>query len=160
MNLIGIVKALIILLIIAFIISGIYGLGLIYKTNVKLKTVSNQVAEYFAYDVRNNGSIDYDEYSDNVYIDSLLEDDIEITLFEEDTRLLTSIKDESGNRIEGTKADVEIWKIVKAGKDYFAKNIKINGKDYCVYYSPVFTCFLPLQKTYCINVSETYFSLY
>ena len=61
MNLIGIVKALIILLIIAFIISGIYGLGLIYKTNVKLKTVSNQVAEYFAYDVRNNGSIDYDE---------------------------------------------------------------------------------------------------
>lgn len=158
--LVGLIPLFAVTLILTVLASYMFKTELIDGTEAKLKTVSEQVAEYFAYDVRNNGSIDYDEYSDHVYIDSLLKDDIEITLFEEDTRLLTSIKDESGNRIEGTKADAEIWKTVKSGKDYFAKNIKINGKDYCVYYSPVFTCFLPLQKTYCINVSETYFSLY
>lgn len=137
--LVGLIPLFSVTLILTVIASGMFKTELINGAEAKLKTVSEQVAEYFAYDVRNNGSIDYNEYSDHVYVDSLLEDDIEITLFEKDTRLLTSIKDESGNRIEGTKADAEIWKTVKSGKDYFAKNIKINGKDYCVYYSPVFT---------------------
>lgn len=135
MNLIGIVKALIILLIIAFIISGIYGLGLIYKTNVKLKTVSNQVAEYFAHDIKNNDSFDFNKYSDRLNMNSLLKDDIQIILFEEDTSLLTSVKNESDKTI---KADTKIWKTVKSGKDYFTKKTKINGKDYCVYCTPVF----------------------
>lgn len=136
--LVGLIPLIGVTLTITILASNMIKTELIDGTEARLKTVSEQVAEYFAYDIRDNGSIDYDKYSDHVYIDSLLKDDIEITLFEEDTRLLTSIKDESGNRIEGTKADYEIWKTVKSGQGYFAKNIKINDKDYCVYYSPVF----------------------
>lgn len=106
--LVGLIPLFAVTLILTVLASYMFKTELIDGAEAKLKTVSEQVAEYFAYDVRNNGSIDYNEYSDHVYIDSLLKDDIEITLFEEDTRLLTSIKDESGNRIEGTKADAEI----------------------------------------------------
>lgn len=39
---------------------------------------------------------------------------------------------------EGTKADAEIWQIVKSGEDYFSNDVEINGVDFSVYYTPVF----------------------
>lgn len=112
---------------------------LISGAESKLKAVTEQTAEYFAYDLRTKGAVDYEEYADCKYIDSLKDDNIEITLFENDVRLLTSVKDESGKRLEGTKADFEIWKTVKAGNDFFDDNVIIDGTRYCVYYSPVYT---------------------
>lgn len=64
---------------------------------------------------------------------------IELTLFTEDVRYITSIKDpnnESG-RNEGTTADPEIWKIVSAGNKYEDKGVPVNGEDYYVAYIPV-----------------------
>ena len=60
-----------------------------------------------------------------------------MTFFVEDTRYLTSIKDESGHRIEDTKADSHVWEEVKKGNDYKASNVEIAGVDYYVYYMPV-----------------------
>lgn len=72
------------------------------------------------------------------YVDSLKDDGIELTLFLEDTRYITSLENEDGSRNEGTKADAEIWEIVKSGEDYFSNDVEINGVDFSVYYTPVF----------------------
>lgn len=104
----------------------------------ELKVAAEQVNQYFAYDVEANGAVDYEEYSDHVYMESLQDDEIELTLFEGDTRLLTSLKNSDGTYNEGTQANADIFKEVQAGNDYSAENVDINGKKYFVYYKPVY----------------------
>ena len=84
----------------------------------------------------NEGILSKDDVSYK-FIDSLKSDDIELTFFEGDTRYITSIKDNSGARIEDTKADSKIWETVKAGNDYQADKVDIAGTEYYVYYTPV-----------------------
>lgn len=105
------------------------------STFLRLKACATSVEQYFTWDIREN-ILCKDEVSYE-FIDSLKDDDIELTFFEGDTRYLTSIKDEKGNRIEDTKADAKIWKIVQSGKDYQADQVSINGTKYYVYYMPV-----------------------
>lgn len=58
--------------------------------------------------------------------------DIDITVFTGDTRTESSIKGAIG-----TKANSEVIKtVLKDGKSYFNKNIKINGEDYYGFYKP------------------------
>lgn len=73
------------------------------------------------------------------FIDSLKAADIEQTLFIGDERFISSIIDEKGKRNEGTKAEPEIWEQVKAGNDYKASGVEIQGEKYYVYYSPVYS---------------------
>ena len=105
------------------------------STFLRLKSCATSVEQYFTWDIREDilckDDVSYE------FIDSLKNDDIELTFFVEDTRYLTSIKDESGNRIEDTKADSHIWEEVKKGNDYKASNVEIAGVDYYVYYKPV-----------------------
>ena len=105
------------------------------STFLRLKSCATSVEQYFTWDIREDilckDDVSYE------FIDSLKNDDIELTFFVEDTRYLTSIKDESGNRIEDTKADSHIWEEVKKGNDYKASNVEIAGVDYYVYYMPV-----------------------
>ena len=105
------------------------------STFLRLKSCATSVEQYFTWDIREDilckDDVSYE------FIDSLKNDDIELTFFVEDTRYLTSIKDESGNRIEDTKADSHIWEEVKKGNDYKASNVEIAGVDYYVYYRPV-----------------------
>ena len=105
------------------------------STFLRLKSCATSVEKYFTWDIREDilckDDVSYE------FIDSLKNDDIELTFFVEDTRYLTSIKDESGNRIEDTKADSHIWEEVKKGNDYKASNVEIAGVDYYVYYRPV-----------------------
>lgn len=105
----------------------------------KLRAASLTIGEYFAYDVRENGYVDYDEYSDHVYIQILKDVDIDLTLFEGDTRLITSLKNEDGSWNEGTQASKEVWDAVSKGEDFTAKNLVIGGKKYLVYYTPVYS---------------------
>ena len=105
----------------------------------KLQAASYGLAEYFAYDIRANGQVDYDEYSDHKYVCSLNDIDIEQTLFQDDTRFMTSLKNEDGSYNEGTQADATIWEAVKSGEDYTAKNVSIGGKKYFVYYTPIYS---------------------
>lgn len=63
---------------------------------------------------------------------------MEMTLFYADERVLTTIKDEAGNRVIGTKADPEATKwVLEKNREFFVKNIEINGVDYYGYYIPV-----------------------
>lgn len=104
----------------------------------KLKAAAYGLNEYFAYDVINNGYVDYDEYADHAYVESLQVADVELTLFKDDTRFLTSLKNADGTYNEGTKANADIYATVKAGNDYIGANVVIGGKKYFVYYTPIY----------------------
>lgn len=111
--------------------------NLIDSTYLRLKSCAKSVEQYFTWDIR-EGILCKDDISYE-FIDSLKEDDIEQTFFEGDTRYISSIKDGSGKRIEDTKADSEIWNIVKAGNTYQNDGVNIAGEDYYVYYMPVYS---------------------
>lgn len=64
--------------------------------------------------------------------------DIDCTLFYGDTRYMTTIFDESGNRMLMTQCSDTVKEIVlEQGNTYFAKNIDIGGQDYYGYYIPI-----------------------
>lgn len=110
---------------------------LIDSTYLRLKTCTTSVEQYFTWDIRED-ILERDEISYQ-FIDSLKADDIEQTLFIGDERFISSIIDENGKRNEGTKAEPEIWEQVKAGNDYKASGVEIQGEKYYVYYSPVYS---------------------
>ena len=103
----------------------------------QLETAAEQVNEYFIYDVENNGDVDYTEYSDHKYIESLKPLDVDLTLFKGDTRLITSVKNADGSYNEGTQASAAVWAEVSAGKTFTADDVVINGVDYYVCYVPI-----------------------
>ncbi len=107
------------------------------STYARLRACAISVQKYFEWDIREE-ILEKDDVSYE-FIDSLQKDEIELTFFEGDTRFITSIKDKSGNRVEGTKASEEVWNIVKTGKDYQSDGIDISGVKYYVYYTPVCT---------------------
>ena len=107
------------------------------STYARLRACAISVQKYFERDIREE-NLEKDDVSYE-FIDSLQKNEIELTFFEGDTRFITSIKDKSGNRVEGTKALEEIWNIVKTGKDYQSDGIDIFGAKYYVYYTPVCT---------------------
>jgi len=114
------------------------------KSNIKngienqLLVSTEQLNQYFAYDVIANGDVDYDEYSDHEYIESLKGSDIELTLFKDNVRLLTSLKNSDGSYNEGSTANADIYATVKSGESYSAENVDINGTKYFVYYKPIY----------------------
>lgn len=103
-----------------------------------LRTSAEGVNQYFAYDIIANGYVDYDEYADHEFMNSLKSDGIEMTLFKENVRFLTSLKTSEGEYNEGSVADDKIYEIVKGGDTYTGKNVVINGIKYFVYYEPVY----------------------
>lgn len=64
---------------------------------------------------------------------------LEVTIFWNDTRVLTSIIDDKGNRQVGTKASEEvIRRVLKEGEPYKNRNVDILGTEYVVYYVPIY----------------------
>ena len=78
------------------------------------------------------------DLSNSKYVDTLKKlNNSEATIFDGDTRLSTTLIDEKGNRVVGTKAsDVVIETVIRQGKDY-SLQIVLFGKDYFAYYSPL-----------------------
>ncbi|MCQ2082414.1 MAG: methyl-accepting chemotaxis protein [Lachnospiraceae bacterium] len=104
----------------------------------RLKACATSVAQYFMYDIEEDILDPLDELSIG-FIDSLKEQEIELTLFEADTRSTTSIVDttnETGRNI-GTKCNADIWEKVKTGETYEADGIVIGGEEYYVAYVPL-----------------------
>lgn len=65
--------------------------------------------------------------------------DTDITIFYGDTRYMTSVLDEQGERVIGTKAgDAVIQKVLKNGQEHFATNVDVVGKPYFGYYLPLY----------------------
>ncbi len=106
----------------------------------ELHVASRSLQEYYQYDLINGTNLvdGFCEY-DIDFLDSMHETGVDFTLFKEDVRFMTTIRDDAGNRIEGTKASPEIWETVKAGNDYYSDDVVINGKNYYVYYMPLGT---------------------
>lgn len=65
--------------------------------------------------------------------------DTDITVFYGDTRYMTSVQDEQGNRVIGTKAsEVVTDKVIKNGKEHFATDVDVAGQAYFGYYLPLY----------------------
>ncbi len=64
---------------------------------------------------------------------------LEVTVFWNDTRILTSITDANGNRQIGTTASSDIvQRVLKDGEPYHNRNVDILGTKYVVYYTPFY----------------------
>ena len=83
---------------------------------------------------------DSDITNEYVLIDRVKEDtELEITVFYEDTRILTTIYDKNGQRIVGTAAsDTVIADVLQGGQEKFYPNILIHGSNYFSYYIPMY----------------------
>ncbi|MBQ7584488.1 MAG: cache domain-containing protein [Lachnospiraceae bacterium] len=99
----------------------------------KLNIAADDLRKYYEWDIINAGEPTYE----HDYIDSLKSQDIELTLFMGDTRFITSVKKDDGNRNEGTQMDSAIWARVKSGEDVHADGVNVGGHNYYVYYMPV-----------------------
>lgn len=104
----------------------------------ELAVAAEQMAAYIGDEIATHGTIEYDDYADHTYIESMQKHDIELTIFQEDTRFLTSLKNDDGSYMEGTQASEEIYKQVSSGKDYNAENVVIGDEKYMVYYMPIY----------------------
>ena len=64
---------------------------------------------------------------------------MDVTFFYGNKRIRTSIKEQSGERILGSPAGSKIEEMVlQNGKEYFSKNVSVDGVMYFGYYVPVF----------------------
>lgn len=95
------------------------------------------------YSVNDQGNLQKGEY--NITEHSEIADEIknatgmEVTVFFGDTRYMTSVKDESGNRVLGTKAgDTVIQNVLVGNKEYFASNVDVVGQPFYAYYIPLY----------------------
>lgn len=72
-------------------------------------------------------------------IDKLKEEqEIELSLFYGDTRILTTLTDESGKREINTQLSAEIYEKLQNGEEYFAPELELFGKPYSGYYVPLY----------------------
>lgn len=73
------------------------------------------------------------------FLDSLVEGtDMQVTLFYGDTRMATTLKDQSGKRLIGTKADESVARAVtQDGRTVEDYNITIDGEKYYACYAPL-----------------------
>lgn len=72
-------------------------------------------------------------------LDNLKEEqDVELSLFYGDTRILTTLTDESGKREINTQLSAEIYEKIQKGEEYFAADIELFGKPYSGYYVPLY----------------------
>ncbi len=64
---------------------------------------------------------------------------IDVTIFYGDTRYMTSVVDESGNRINGTKAGPRaVETVLGRGEEFFAEDAVVADQEYFGYYIPLF----------------------
>lgn len=103
------------------------------ETNEALWVAANSLREYYVYDLINSGDVAYE----TDYVDSIAQGGIDLTLFKDNVRFFTSIKDDKGERIEGTTASDTVYAAVKAGNDYYSDSVVINNIDYYVCYLPI-----------------------
>lgn len=65
------------------------------------------------------------------------EENVELTIFWQDMRMLTTLKNADGSRNVGTKANEAVAEKVLAGEEFFDNNLEINGERYFAYYTPL-----------------------
>lgn len=64
---------------------------------------------------------------------------IDITIFDGDTRSITTISGKNGETAVGTKAAPEVvGEVIISGREYFTDDVEVNGTRYFGYYMPVY----------------------
>lgn len=63
---------------------------------------------------------------------------VDITVFQGDIRVASTVKNEYGEPIIDTKMDNQIYSKLQSGEDYFATDANVNGHPYFGYYIPFF----------------------
>ena len=104
----------------------------------RLTACATSVAQYFLYDIQEDILDPTDKLSTD-FLDSMKAQGVELTLFQQDTRIGTSLEDTSNptGRNIGTKCNPEIWEKVRTGQTYLADDVVINGDTYYVAYVPL-----------------------
>lgn len=75
------------------------------------------------------------DFADNIKKES----DVEVSIFYGDTRYVTTITDENGNRAAGETITGEIAEhVLKNGENYFVEQAEVAGKQYLAYCMPLF----------------------
>lgn len=65
--------------------------------------------------------------------------EIEVTVFFGDTRYMTSVKDDAGGRVIGTRAsDTVTEEVLRKGGTYFAENVDVAGEKFFAFYIPLY----------------------
>lgn len=109
------------------------------NTRDELKLATKSLREYYEYDLINGENLEdgFIEYEHD-YIDAVRETTgVDLTIFKDNVRFVTTIKDDKNERIEGTNASDAVWAAVSKGEDYYSDDVVINGTDYYVYYMPL-----------------------
>ena len=99
-----------------------------------LQVAAQSLGVYCEKELLQNGELT----KDYTFVDSLQDAGIELTIFLDGERFATSIRDEAGNRIEGTRAGEGIIQTVEGnGEDYFSMDVIIYDEEYYGYYIPL-----------------------
>ncbi len=107
----------------------------------ELKVASQGLKNYYEYDLINDNALTdgFVEYNPEEYIDVMNDSTgVHLTLFKDDVRFMTSLRNPDGTRNEGTNASAEVWAAVSKGEDYPSTTVVIGGVDYFVYYMPMY----------------------
>ncbi len=103
------------------------------QTKQSLMIAAHGLREYYEWDIVNQGGIEYE----TEYVDSMQKQGVDLTIFKDNIRFFTSIRDSSGKRIEGTPASDAVWAAGSKGQEFYSNSIVINGTDYYVFYTPI-----------------------
>ena len=111
----------------ASLVEGVYN---------SLEVAVEGASRYFEDDIH-EGIISQDDES-FAYCDAFKKNKVEVTIFKDNIRFITSLKNDKGERNIGTKSDDAIWASCQAGKDVRKNGVVIGGKKYYVYYTPLY----------------------
>ncbi len=107
------------------------------RTELELCNVefNHYVVEAFGDDMNSEKWKSARNYS---FVDSFLDEGIVMTVYNMDTAVLSSARDENGNRIEGLTAPNDITsEVLRGTKHYTSDKVDIGGETYFVDYLPV-----------------------
>ncbi len=104
------------------------------QTRHSLEIAANGLKAYYEWDIQNRGGIEYE----TDYVDFMAaEGNVDLTLFKDNVRFVTTIRDASGARIEGTQCNFAVWETCLKGEDFYSDDVVINETDYFVFYTPI-----------------------
>jgi diguanylate cyclase (GGDEF)-like protein len=110
----------------------------------ELHTTCVSVYEFVLSESAENASIllgedDYQRYS-GIFDGVKKNTEVDITVFNGDTRSITTVTNENGEKIVGTKAsDDVIAEVIEGGKEYFSDDVEVDGVRFFGYYMPVYS---------------------
>ncbi|MCR5338969.1 MAG: methyl-accepting chemotaxis protein [Lachnospiraceae bacterium] len=107
--------------------------------NAALAAYEQNQGDYFVNSLGDVWKGSYNISRSETFVDSLKEKTgIDIIFFYEDSRIITSLIDASGQRITGTKAgEFLVENVLRDGNDVFTNRVSVDGEMYFGYYIPV-----------------------